>query len=664
MKRLIISLFALASVLCLQAQPGREQEGGFGGFQLPEIRMEYSKKYSDVDYVGDGKVFHQMDIYMPKEVKASYPVVVHIYGSAWFSNNSKGMADLGTICQALLDAGYAVVTPNHRSSSDAFFPGAIHDIKAVVRYVRAHASEYGFDPSFIATSGFSSGGHLASLAATSADVAELEGTEGNNLQFSSAVDAACDWYGPVNPYTINSPMNMGASSPEEAFLGLPKNKVNEKAFRASAAETYIDADDPPIIIFHGEADNVVPVSQGKEFYEALKRAGVKTEIHIEPQGGHGMNMYSEENLKAMVSFLDDARAAKMRRRPAPAYRTVNPDGSVTFSIRANGAKNVVADICSVKYPMKQDKSGLWKVTTPSLVPGFHYYSLEVDGARFADPVSESFYGCSMMSSAVEIPEPDTELFEIQDVPHGDIRLMNYYSEQTGEWRPLQIYVPAGYDRNKKKYPVVYIHHGGGEDHRGWMQQGRVANIMDNLIAQGKAVPMIVVSVNSNVRIPGAVVTGGYSKQSMQPYRTELIDYIIPFVEKNFRVKTGAHNRAMCGLSMGGGQSFYIGLNEPDVFASVGQFSAGIFGGIAEAKPMDFEKEVPGMISRTGEFNKKHDIYYVSCGEQDPRINATRAAVGRMKDAGVEVVFESYPGDHEWQVWRKSFSSFAQKIFSK
>ena len=123
MKRLIISLFALAGALCLQAQPGQAQEGGFGGFQLPEIKMEYSKKYSDVDYVGDGKVFHQMDIYMPKEVKASYPVVVHIYGSAWFSNNSKGMADLGTICQALLDAGYAVVTPNHRSSSDALFPG-------------------------------------------------------------------------------------------------------------------------------------------------------------------------------------------------------------------------------------------------------------------------------------------------------------------------------------------------------------------------------------------------------------------------------------------------------------------------------------------------------------------------------------------------------------
>ncbi|HAZ74571.1 MAG TPA: alpha/beta hydrolase, partial [Rikenellaceae bacterium] len=217
MKRLILSLLALVGAIGLQAQPTSVPEGGFGGFQLPEIKMEYSKKYENVDYAGDGQVYHQMDVYLPKEVKSSYPVVVHIYGSAWYSNNSKGMADLGTICQALLDAGYAVVTPNHRSSSDALFPGAINDIKAVVRYIRANASEYGFDPSFVAVSGFSSGGHLASLAATSGDVAELEGTVGGNLQFSSAVDAACDWSGPVNPYTINSPMNFGGSSPEEAF---------------------------------------------------------------------------------------------------------------------------------------------------------------------------------------------------------------------------------------------------------------------------------------------------------------------------------------------------------------------------------------------------------------------------------------------------------------
>ena len=348
------------------------------------------------------------------------------------------------------------------------------------------------------------------------------------------------------------------------------------------------------------------------------------------------------------------------RRPAAATRVVNPDGSVSFSIRANGATSVIADICSVKYPMKQDVDGLWRVTTEPLVPGFHYYFLEVDGARFSDPVSESFYGCSTMASAVEIPEPGTELFEIQDVPHGDVRLVNYKSKLTGEWRPLQVYVPAGYDKDNKKYPVVYIHHGGGEDHRGWMQQGRVANIMYNLIAQGKAVPMIVVSVNSNVRIQG--VAAGYSREGMAPYREELLESIIPFVEETFRTKKGAANRAMCGLSMGGGQSFYIGLNEPSVFANVGHFSSGIFGGIAEAKPMDFEKEVPGMISKTKKFNRNFKVYYVSCGEQDPRIVPTTAAVERMREAKVDLVFESFPGDHEWQVWRKSFASFAQKIF--
>ena len=149
---------------------------------------------------------------------------------------------------------------------------------------------------------------------------------------------------------------------------------------------------------------------------------------------------------------------------------------------------------------------------------------------------------------------------------------------------------------------------------------------------------------------------------MAPYREELLESIIPFVEETFRTKKGAANRAMCGLSMGGGQSFYIGLNEPSVFANVGHFSSGIFGGIAEAKPMDFEKEVPGMISKTKKFNRNFKVYYVSCGEQDPRIVPTTAAVERMREAKVDLVFESFPGDHEWQVWRKSFASFAQKIF--
>ena len=435
-KRFLFAMLALASASALYAQSQGEPSADFGGFQLPEIKMEYSRKYSDVNYAFDSQIYHNMDIYLPKEVKESYPVVVH--------------------------------------------------------------------------------------------------------------------------------------------------------------------------------------------------------------------------------FLDSARQAKNSVRPAAATRVVNPDGSVSFSIRANGATRVAADICGVKYPMKQGADGLWRVTTEPLMPGFHYYFLEVDGARFADPVSESYYGSGTVASAVEIPEPGMELFEIQDVPHGEIRLLNYKSKLTGEWRPLQVYVPAEYNKGGKKYPVVYIHHGGGEDHRGWMQQGRVANIMDNLIAKGEAVPMIVVSVNSNVKVQG--VAPAYSREGMAPYRQELLESIIPFVEETFRTRKGASNRAMCGLSMGGGQSFYIGLNEPSVFANVGHFSSGIFGGIAEAKPMDFEKEVPGMIFHVRRFNRHLDVYYVSCGEQDSRIVPTREAVDSMKKAKVDVIFESFPGDHEWQVWRKSFASFAKKIF--
>jgi enterochelin esterase-like enzyme/acetyl esterase/lipase len=660
MKKITTSILLLIAALSLQAQPqGAPPAGGFGGFQMPEIKMEYSAKYADVDYAGDGQVYHKLDIYIPKDDKATHPVVVHIYGSAWYANSAKGMADLGTICQALLNAGYAVVTPNHRSSGDAKFPAQIEDIKAVIRFVRAHAAEYGFDTSFIATSGFSSGGHLSSLAATSGGVNELEGEVGSCLGESSSVDAACDWSGPIDLTRMDcaGPRDMQVS-PEEDLLGLKFSPETNAEFEKLSPIHYLDPNDPPVIIFHGVKDNVVPCCQGTMFYEALDKAGIETQITLEPEGGHGFNMYSETNLRNMVEFLDAARAAKAARRPATPHRTINADGSVSFEIRADGATSVVADICSVKYPMTKGADGIWRVTSVPLVPGFHYYFLEVDGARFSDPLSESFYGCGTMASAVDIPEADTDWMKVQDVPHGQVRVVNYRSEFTGEWRPLYIYTPAAYEKGKGKYPVLYIHHGGGEDHRAWMQQGMTANIMDNLIAEGKAVPMIVVAVNSN--LPGARTT--YSWEGMQDFREELVKSVIPFVEKNYRVKTGAQNRAMCGLSMGGGQSFYIGLRTPEVFGNVGLFSSGIFGGIFGSGEMDFENEIPGMISATDKFNASHKVFYISCGEQDQRIVPTTAAVKKMREAGVEVIFESYPGDHEWQPWRKSLHSFAQKIF--
>jgi len=309
-------------MLCMASITMAQPAGGFGGFQMPQVKLETSQEWKDVNYVGDDQAFHTCDIYLPKQEKDSYPVVIHIYGSAWFSNSSKGAADLGTIVKTLLEAGYAVVCPNHRSSMDAKWPAQIHDIRAVIRFVRGEAQKYKFDTSFIATSGFSSGGHLASTAATTSGTKQtkvgtveidLEGDLGAYTKESSMVNAACDWSGPVDLTAMDcgESMKMGENSPEDVLLNSKLAKEPDKYLSLSATN-YIDPNDPPVIIFHGEKDNVVPCCQGKEFFELLKAAGVKTEATFVPEGGHGMGMYSEENLQKMVNFLNDVRANKQR----------------------------------------------------------------------------------------------------------------------------------------------------------------------------------------------------------------------------------------------------------------------------------------------------------------------------------------------------------------
>ena len=345
------------------------------------------------------------------------------------------------------------------------------------------------------------------------------------------------------------------------------------------------------------------------------------------------------------------------------YPVILKDKKVAFSLNAPTANTVQVDICGAKYDMAKNEKGVWYVEIPPQVPGFHYYALVVDGVSVNDPASESFYGCGKMMSGADIPEDNTQDFEIQNVAHGQVSITNYYSKVDNEWRPLWVYTPAGYnDEVKKRYPVVYIQHGGGEDHRGWVQQGRLANIMDNLIASGRAVPMIVVCANGNIKKRAQGGVPAYSVQGMAIFKTEMIENIVPFVDKTFRTKADAKHRAMCGLSMGGGQTFYVGLHSPEVFANVGIFSTGMFGGIAGSANFDLEKEMPGILSDTKNFNSKRDVFFITCGEQDPRISYTKDIVKKMKDSGVNVTFESYPGDHEWQPWRKSIASFAAKLF--
>ena len=374
----------------------------------------------------------------------------------------------------------------------------------------------------------------------------------------------------------------------------------------------------------------------------------------------------------VLSFLLSANYAIAQvpegAKPAPTnirsndYPYILPDLRVMFRVNAPNAGKVQIDLGKL-YDMQKDEKGFWSVTTDPQVPGFHYYSLVIDGVKVADPVSESFYGTGRMSSAIDIPEDGTDFYSIKNVPHGEIRSEIYFSKTTGSWRHLNIYTPPGYDKDvKKSYPVVYIQHGGGEDERGWAEQGKTNIILDNLIAEGKAVPMLVVIPNGNVTKPGQRAFG-YNNEAMEVFKEEIFQNVIPFIEGNFRAKRGAANRAICGLSMGGGQAFYTGLRNIDTFANVGVFSSGLFGGIQQqTKEFDPESVIPGILSTPEKFNKKLKVFYISVGEQDPRFEFTKKMVQNCRTKGLKVEFASFPGSHEWQVWRKSLHDFAQRIF--
>ncbi|HLP06030.1 MAG TPA: alpha/beta hydrolase [Paludibacter sp.] len=286
--------------------------------------QNYSACYKDLNYAGDTMVAHRLDIYIPKVVKPKYPAIVLLYGSAWFSNNSKG-ADMYTLGQALLDAGYAVVTPNHRTSGQAKFPAQINDIKAVVRFVRGTAPKYGIDTTFIGITGSSSGGNMAAMAGTTRHVkkhtlghvtVDLEGNLGAYTSHGSSVDAVVDWFGPTNMLLMDSCggtdfIHNDPNSPASQYIGGAIQSNREKTLLASPA-TYAAANNPPFLIFHGDADRVVPHCQSEFLYVALQNAKVPSRFYLVPGGQHGPGVHVEPYIKMMVDFFNTQKNKQLQ----------------------------------------------------------------------------------------------------------------------------------------------------------------------------------------------------------------------------------------------------------------------------------------------------------------------------------------------------------------
>ena len=345
---------------------------------------------------------------------------------------------------------------------------------------------------------------------------------------------------------------------------------------------------------------------------------------------------------------------------ANGYPHVLSDNSVEFRIRSNDDLSQMKVSLDPSCRFERQQDGFWMAHTKPLVPGFHYYWFTIGGIDFSDPASKSYFGCGRMTSAIDIPEAGCDFYNVKDVPHGKVSIVTYFSKVRKAYATMYVYTPASYAEGNRRYPVLYLQHGGGEDESGWTFQGKTNHILDNLIAEGKANEMIVVMSNGNITVPGAGF--GYSIEGMRGFEKELTEEIVPFVDKSFRTITDRKSRALAGLSMGGGQSFFVGLQHTELFSHIGIFSTGVFGGIREAKAFDAEAAMPGLISQHEKFNQALALFYISVGTDDPRLSSTQKAVADMRQKGLSVTFNSFPGDHEWQVWRKSLHDFAQQLF--
>jgi len=335
------------------------------------------------------------------------------------------------------------------------------------------------------------------------------------------------------------------------------------------------------------------------------------------------------------------------------FPLILPDGHAIFRIKAPEAHKIQIDL-GKKYDMVKNGEGVWEATTDSLSEGFHYYSLIIDGVAVADPSSESFYGMSRMASGFEVPFKGDGYYELKNVPHGDIRIKHYYSNVTNSWRDFYMYTPSGYDQNSnEKYPVLYILHGGGEDQRGWATQGKTDLIIDNLIAAKKAVPMIVVMVDGNLP------SKGFGEEALNLFERELMQSIIPFVEKNYRIKTDANSRAIAGLSMGGLQALYTGVKNNQQFAYLGVFSSGWWAN----QPALSDPQYAFMKENASQINNNLKQFWISQGgKEDIAYANCKIMLSKFDEMKIKYTFSEYPGGHTWPVWRNNLFNFTQLLF--
>lgn len=354
--------------------------------------------------------------------------------------------------------------------------------------------------------------------------------------------------------------------------------------------------------------------------------------------------------------------------PGQEYPRIDSQLRGIFKVVAPDAQKVQLSL-SETYDMLKGEDGIWKVTTKPLFPGFHYYTLIIDGLAVADPSSESFFGYAKVQSGIEVPEEGVEYYSPKKVPHGEVRACYYFSKTTGSTRRCFVYVPAEYDTKlNQRYPVLYLQHCMGEDERAWPTQGKMNYIMDNMIAEGKCKPMIVVMDNGDIspmlgsRVPrpsGTMtpeVRAEYMAARMEfgsGFYPILLNDIIPYIDNKFRTLSDRENRAMAGTSWGGLQTLHVTLTNLDKFSYIGGFS-----------PDLPEKTLETIYADVAGINQKVKVFFLSSGSEEGNRNTSIKNLHEtLTKAGVKNIYYESPGtQHEWLTFRRSLYQFAPYLF--
>jgi enterochelin esterase family protein len=367
---------------------------------------------------------------------------------------------------------------------------------------------------------------------------------------------------------------------------------------------------------------------------------------------------------AFIAFCSPAQDAKPQAAPPPPVVSpeVHPDNRVVFRLRAPNAKEVTVSVegSSAPLPLQKDDQGVWSATSDPLAPDFYGYSFQVDGVGMFDPsnyrVKPNFL---YRASEVHVPGPSSLTWETNDVPHGEIHHHFYKSGVVDDHRDYYVYTPPGYDpRGKQIYPVLYLLHGYSDDASGWSAVGRANVILDNLIATGKAKPMLIVMPlgygEPKILEPnsGAFRDRSITDRNFDKFREALLTEVIPRVESEYRVNKDRNARAIAGLSMGGSESLLTGLNTLDKFAWIGAFSSGGF-------TPEFDKEFPALDAKS---NQKIKLLWIACGTEDRLIEINRNFRKWLASRNIAHADIETPGMHSWMVWRRNLTDFTQLLF--